>query len=78
MTVGEAARFLLANFGSAHGTDVHSSVVCSALERAAETDSSYDVVQATKAMILLLETEKLTPGHTEGALRIEREQRILE
>jgi dihydroorotase-like cyclic amidohydrolase len=60
MTVGEAARFLVANFTNAQGGDVYWRIAASALEEAAETDTRYAIVHATKAVISLLETERLT------------------
>lgn len=60
-SVGEAARFLLANFKSGHGSDVDWRAAAGALEQAAETDSGYDIVYATKAITTLLESEGLTP-----------------
>jgi hypothetical protein len=59
VTVGHAARFLVANFEVPHGRDVDIRIVADALERAAETHGGYEIVRATNAMIALLESEML-------------------
>jgi hypothetical protein len=48
VTVGEAARLLLADLARATGGDVDWRLAASALEPAAETDSGYDILHATE------------------------------
>jgi hypothetical protein len=58
-TVGDAAHFILVNFTLARAGDIDWKIAASALERAAETGTEVNTVHATKAVIALLETEKL-------------------
>jgi hypothetical protein len=58
-TVGDAAHFILVNLTLARAGDIDWKIAASALERAAETGTEVNTVHATKAVIALLETEKL-------------------
>jgi hypothetical protein len=58
-TIGDAASFLVLNFSRARSADTDWKLTARALEHAAETDSAYQIVEATHAVIALLETEKL-------------------
>ena len=59
LTVGDAAHFLLVNFTLEQTGDVDWTVAASALERAAESDTGYNMLHATNAVLELLKTEKL-------------------
>jgi hypothetical protein len=58
-TVGDAARFLLANFTRERAADSDWQLAASALERAAESDTGFNILHATNAVIALLEIDKL-------------------